>query len=220
MNRILKSWMMKPRQLARKLRADRRGVAAIEFAMLVPIMLVLFFGTVEFSVGVAANRKVSLMAQTLSDLTSRSISVSDADITNFFTAGTGIMTPYVAPAYNATSSQISELWIDPSTGNARVQWSKATGTGYVALAVGSTVTLPTTNGGDLIVRDASGAIVAGQYLIYSQVKFLYQPVVNYKIGGSAPTFTLTDVSYTRPRQAACVIYPTPASGALPGCPTS
>lgn len=219
MNRILKSWMMKPRQLARKLRADRRGVAAIEFAMLVPIMLVLFFGTVEFSVGVAANRKVSLMAQTLSDLTSRSISVSDTDITNFFTAGTGIMTPYVAPAYNATSSQISELWIDPSTGNARVQWSKATGTGYVALAVGSTVTLPTTNGGDLIVRDASGAIVAGQYLIYSQVKFLYQPVVNYKIGGSAPTFTLTDVSYTRPRQAACVIYPTPTSGALPGCPS-
>ncbi len=220
MNRILKSWTMKPRQLARKLRADRRGVAAIEFAMLVPIMLVLFFGTVEFSVGVAANRKVSLMAQTLSDLTSRSISVSDADITNFFTAGTGIMTPYVAPAYNATSGQISELWIDPSTGNARVQWSKATGSGYVALAVGSTVTLPTTNGGDLIVRDASGAVVAGQYLIYSQVKFLYQPVVNYKIGGSAPTFTLTDVSYTRPRQAACVIYPTPASGALPGCPTS
>jgi Flp pilus assembly protein TadG len=219
MNRMLKS-LMKPRQLARKLRADRRGVAAIEFAMLVPIMLVLFFGTIEFSVGVAANRKVSLMAQTLSDLTSRSISVSDTDITNFFTAGTGIMTPYVAPTYNATSSQISELWIDPSTGNARVQWSKATGTAYVALAVGSTVTLPTTNGGDLIVRDSTGAIVAGQYLIYSQVQFRYTPVVNYKIGGTAPTFTLTDYSYTRPRQAACVIYPTPTSGALPGCPTS
>jgi Flp pilus assembly protein TadG len=220
MNRVLKSLMMKPRQLARKLRTDRRGVAAIEFAMLVPIMLVLFFGTIEFSVGVAANRKVSLMAQTLSDLTSRSISVSDTDISNFFAAGTGIMTPYVAPTYNATSSQISELWIDPSTGNARVQWSKATGTGYVALAVGSTVTLPTTNGGDLIVRNAAGAIVAGQYLIYSQVKFLYTPVVNYKIGGTAPTFTLTDFSYTRPRQAACVIYPTPTSGALPACPTS
>ena len=68
------------RLLARKLLADRRGVAAIEFAMLVPIMLVMFFGTIEFSVGVAANRKVSLMAQTLSDLTSRSISVSDTDL--------------------------------------------------------------------------------------------------------------------------------------------
>ncbi|HEY3680208.1 MAG TPA: TadE/TadG family type IV pilus assembly protein [Bradyrhizobium sp.] len=222
MSTALKSMMRKSRRLrlfARKLLADRRGVAAIEFAMLVPIMLVLFFGTVEFSVGVAANRKVSLMAQTLSDLTSRSISVSDTDISNFFAAGTGIMTPYVAPTYNATSSQISELWIDPSTGHARVQWSKATGTGYVALAVGSTVTLPTTNGGDLVVRDTTGAIVAGQYLIYTQVKFLYQPVVNYKIGGTAPTFTLTDVAYTRPRQAACVIYPTPSSGALPGCPS-
>jgi Flp pilus assembly protein TadG len=212
-----KAWRLRP--VARKLLADGDGVAAIEFAMLVPIMLVLFFGTVEFSVGVAANRKVSLMAQTLSDLTSRSTSVSDSDISNFFAAGTGIMTPYVAPTYNATSSQISELWIDPSTGNARVQWSKATGTGYVALTVGTTVTLPTTNGGNLIVRDSSGAITAGQYLIYTQVKLLYQPVVNYRIGGTAPTFTLTDSSYTRPRQASCVIYPTPTSGALPPCPT-
>jgi Flp pilus assembly protein TadG len=208
------------RLLARKLLADRRGVAAIEFAMLVPIMLVMFFGTIEFSVGVAANRKVSLMAQTLSDLTSRSISVSDTDLSNYFAAGTAIMTPYIAPIYNATTGTISELWIDPSTGNARVQWSKPYGTGSVALGVGTTVTLPTTNGGDLILRDSSGVIVPGQYLIYAQVKFVYQPVVNYKIGGSAPTFNLSDVSYTRPRQASCVIYPTPTSGALPNCPTS
>ena len=38
---------------------DRRGLAAIEFAMLVPIMLVMFFGTVELSSGVAVDRKVS-----------------------------------------------------------------------------------------------------------------------------------------------------------------
>ena len=50
---------------------DCRGVAAIEFAMIVPIMLVMFFGTVEFSSGVAVDRKVTLMARTLSDLTSQ-----------------------------------------------------------------------------------------------------------------------------------------------------
>ena len=220
LNVALKSMARKSRRLAHKLLADRRGVAAIEFAMVVPIMLVLLFGTVEFSIGVAANRKVSLMAQTLSDLTSRSASVSDNDLTNFFAAGTGIMTPYVAPSYNSPTSVISELWIDPSTGNAFVQWSKANGTGAVALGVGTTVPLPTANAGNLIVRNSSGAISPGQYLIYSQVGFVYKPVVNYTIGGTAPTFNLSDVSFTRPRQAACVIYPTPASGAFPPCPTT
>ena len=48
------------------------GFAAVEFAMILPILLVLFFGTVEISNAVAVYRKVTLMAHTLSDLTSQS----------------------------------------------------------------------------------------------------------------------------------------------------
>ena len=55
---------------------DCRGVAAVEFAMVLPLMLVLFFGTLEFSAGVAVDRKVTMMARTLSDLTSQNISVT------------------------------------------------------------------------------------------------------------------------------------------------
>src|ERR1700748_3952480 len=70
MKSIRKTWYRA--QLAvTALANDGRGVAAIEFAMIVPIMLVLFFGTVIFSSGIAAERKVSLMARTLSGLTSR-----------------------------------------------------------------------------------------------------------------------------------------------------
>ena len=73
---------------------DRSGIAATEFAVIVPIMLVMFFGTVEFSSGVAVDRKVSLMARTLADLTSQGKSDNDTDLTNFFTASCAIMTPY------------------------------------------------------------------------------------------------------------------------------
>jgi len=64
------------RRSALDLSGDTRGIAAIEFAMIVPLMLVLvlFFGTVEFSTGVAVDRKVTLMARTLSDLTSQNVS--------------------------------------------------------------------------------------------------------------------------------------------------
>ena len=62
---------------------DRSGIAATEFAVIVPIMLVMFFGTVEFSSGVAVDRKVTLMARTLSDLTSQSTAVDDTDLDRF-----------------------------------------------------------------------------------------------------------------------------------------
>ena len=62
------------RRRALELLGDKRGVAAVEFAVIVPVMLVLFFGMVEFSSGVAVDRKVTLMARTLSDLTSQNTS--------------------------------------------------------------------------------------------------------------------------------------------------
>jgi len=98
---------------------DRNGIAATEFAVIVPLMLVMFFGTVEFSSGMAVDRKVSLVARAIANLTSEGTQASSSDLTNFFYAGTKIMTPYASP--NMT---ISELYIDPSSGNARVQWSQ------------------------------------------------------------------------------------------------
>src|SRR4051812_1505566 len=124
------------RRLSANLIRDCRGVAAVEFAVIVPLMLTLFFGMVEFSNGVAADRKISLVARTLSDLTSQSISVSDLDLTNFTTAGKAILTPYSPTPLVAT---ITELYVDPTTLVARVQWSK----GSSPRSTGSTVTIPT-----------------------------------------------------------------------------
>ena len=91
---------------------DCRGVAATEFVMIVPLMMVMFFGVVEFSSGVAVDRKVTLVARTLSDLTSQSTSVTDTDLSNFFAASAGILTPYPA---TPTQSTITELYVDPTT---------------------------------------------------------------------------------------------------------
>ena len=45
--------------------ADCRAVAAVELAVIAPVMLLMFFATVEFSTGVAIDRKVTLVAHTL-----------------------------------------------------------------------------------------------------------------------------------------------------------
>src|SRR5436309_15835421 len=94
------------RRSAAELSKDCRGVAATEFVMIVPLMLTMFFGVVEFSSGVAVDRKVTLVARTLSDLTSQSTTVADSDLSNFFAASIGILTPYSA---SPTQSSITEL---------------------------------------------------------------------------------------------------------------
>jgi Flp pilus assembly protein TadG len=211
--------MMKPtwkiwhrgRRAAFALINDRNGVAAIEFAMIVPIMLVLFFGTVEFSSGVAVDRKVTIMARTFSDLVSQNVSVNATNLSGFFSASCAIMSPYAGPppcttSNNPTSAVISELFVDPTTLRARVQWSMAYQGGAVR-AVGSTV-----------ASVPSALLVGNTYLIFSEVSYLYTPAVGYVMAKTG--ITLSDVAYTRPRQTVCVTYPTPTSGALPPCPTS
>lgn len=198
-------WLLARFSVAGLLR-DRRGMAATEFAVIVPIMLVMFFGTVEFSSGVAVDRKVTLMARTLSDLTSRSISVGDSDMTNFFTASIAILQPYSATPTKAT---LSEIYVD-SNNIAKIKWSKA-----ATIASGATqATLATSshNAGD-IVTVPPALLVKQTYLIFSEVSYLYTPTVGYVMGKAG--VTLSDVSYTRPRQVVCVIY----NNVPAGCPT-
>jgi Flp pilus assembly protein TadG len=172
---------------------DRRGIAATEFAIIVPIMLVMFFGTVELSSGVAVDRKVTLMARTLSDLTSQSTYVMDSDLTNFFAASGAIMTPYSSTPTKAT---ISELYIDKISLQASVKWS----VGSAPRATGSTVAIP------------SALASGGAYLIFSEVSYLYTPAVGYVM--SKAGVTLSDTAYTRPRQSNCVLYDI-SSGSCP-----
>jgi Flp pilus assembly protein TadG len=205
MKPMSKMWL-RVRRSAGGLLRDRSGIAAVEFAVIVPIMLVMFFGTVEFSSAVAIDRKVTLMARTLANLTSQGLSVNNTTLTGYFNASNAIMTPYSGPLYPAPNTTVSELYIDPATGAARVQWSQ----GSQPRTVGTPVAIPAS----LISLDAQGKIIPQQYLIFSEVNVLYTPTVGYVMTSGV---SLSDVAYTRPRQSICVFYP--ATPAPPTCPT-
>ena len=197
---ITPAWL-RARASAPALLKNTSGLAAVEFAMTLPIMLVLFFGTVEMSNGVAVYRKVTLMAHTLSDLTSQSVEVqSTTDLPNFFAASTGVMAPYSAAPISQT---ITEIWVNPS-GQARVQWS-----------YGSSPLTPGTPFPNL----PSNLAVANSYVIFSQVGYLYKPAVGYVMPTAG--VSLSDFAYTRPRQSTCVLYnpSMPLSSPPPACPT-
>ena len=110
------------------------------------------------------------------------------------------MTPYPSAPVKAT---ITELYVDPATLQARVQWSK----GAAPRAPGTTVAIPT------------ALKVGNTYLIFSEVTYKYIPTIGYVMAKAG--INLSDSTFTRPRQSLCVIYPAPAAGAaLPACPTS
>jgi len=196
------------RRSARDLARDRSAIAATEFAVIVPIMLVMFFGTVEFSSAVAVDRKVTLVARTLADLTSQALnSVTDNYLQNVFTASIAITTPYSA---TPTKAQISEIYVDSSR-VATIQWSKAATIGTAATQ--ATLATSTHNAGDVVTIPPS-LQVPQTYLIFSEVSYLYTPTVGYVMGKSG--VTMSDVAYTRPRQSTCITY-----GGFPAgnCPT-
>ena len=213
MKSIRKTWR-RARLAVTTLANDGRGVAAIEFAMLLPIMLMLFFGTVIFSSGIAADRKVTLMAQTFSNLVSQNYAVTGVQLQNFFNADAAIMTPYDS---TMTSAIISELYIDPTTLIPKVEWSLVyNGTG---VPVASQLTAHSA-GNPLPAGTTTGLAVPGTYLIYSKINYLFKPAADYGGLMSMAGVNLSDVAFTRPRYWNCVILPTPTTGALPNCPTT
>lgn len=198
---IRSAFLPRARRSAMSLPRDDRGVVAIEFAMIAPLLLVMFFGTVEFSSAVAVDRKISMVTQQLADLASRYTSVNDTDLTNFGKIGNAMLTPYSSTPLKTT---ITEIYIDPASGVGRAQWSK----GFAPKGDGTPVPVPD----NLIVRDAQNKIVPNQYLIFAETSYLYTPAVGYVMGVAG--VNLSDKTYMRPRMGDCVLYNT-TTGSCP-----
>lgn len=160
------------------MRRDQRGVSAVEFAMLLPLMLTLYLGAVEISQGVAIHRKVTLTARTVADLGSQVSSINNADMTNMLNAAAAVVAPFGTGTLKVTVSAVS---ID-ANGVAKVAWSDTlNGT---KRAVNSTVTLPT------------ALNIPNSQLIWSEVYYTYTPTIGYVVTGALNLF---DQIYMRPR---------------------
>jgi Flp pilus assembly protein TadG len=204
--------LLRARRCAVNMLGDSSGIAATEFALIVPLMLAMFFGTVEFSSGVAVDRKITLVARALSDLTSQSLSTtSDTELQNIFAASSAILTPYSVTPIQPT---ISEIYVDASK-IAKIQWSKSATLSLVSGAPTAVLKNSSHSKGD-VVTIPPGLQVPGTWLIFSEIDYKYVPAVGYMMNKLG--VTLHDVTYTRPRQSTCVDYPAPVAPAAPCTP--
>ena len=169
------------RHILARFGGDRRGVSAVEFALLAPLMITLYVGCAEVSDGVSADRKVSLTAAALANLSSQVTTISTTDMTNILDASSAIITPYSTTQLSITLSCIN---IDANK-NATVKWSVSRG----STARSGAITIP------------SALAVANSQLLFGEATYQYRPTVGYTVTG---TLNLSDKMYMSPRITAPV----------------
>jgi Flp pilus assembly protein TadG len=167
----------------RALAGEHRGIAALEFAALVPLFIILYLGTFEIGQGISINLNNALAARTVTDLASQYTSISNADMTNILGASSTVLAPFPTQPFSIT---VSEVTVD-ANGNATVTWSDThNGT---ARSVGQSVTLP------------AGMNVPNSSLIWGETKYVYTPGLGYVLTGS---INLSSQIFMAPRNARSV----------------
>lgn len=158
---------------------DVRGVAAVEFAMILPLMLVIYIGGNEFGHALTISRKVTHVASTVADLVAQAKSVSNSDVTSIMTIADAMMEPHSS---STLSIRITLIAIDED-GEATVAWSKANAN-----------TTALTAGADIVIPDS--VKVPSTYLVNAEVHYPYTPRLGYVLTGS---LDLEDEFYLSPR---------------------
>lgn len=180
---MTRNWLISIKGFAKRFGRDEAGTSAVEFAFILPIMVVLYFGCVEVSEAVSVNRKVTAVSSTMGDLVAQASSVTDSEIDDIFDAATAIIAPYANGPLKIVVSQIS---ID-SAGTATVAFSDQHNA--VARTVGSTVSLP------------AGLVINDTCLIMAETDYTYTSIFADFFTGP---IALSETFYLRPRKVNCV----------------
>ena len=165
--------------------ADRRGTALIEFALLLPFLLVVYLGGFVLADGISCSRKVTIATRALVDLVAQSATgtTSANEIDGELAAATQILSPY--PGARAIE-RVTEVYTDASL-NTTVVWSRGYNTtGYTP---GTSATVP------LNLR------VPGLYVIFAEITYSYQPPVTFDL---VQPFNLKNTLFMIPRNSTSI----------------
>lgn len=170
---------------------NESGVSAVEFAIIAPLILLIYFGCIELSLLMRADRKVTATASVLGDLTARLSTVTDADMRELYSASSVMMQPYGASTARLRITSI----VDNGDGQKRVAWSD--GHNMVPRIVGTTVVVP------------DGIVPQPGSVIMTEVEYDYSSGIGFVLSGNK---TLSDKFYLRPRRVNIIERSTSGSG--------
>jgi Flp pilus assembly protein TadG len=176
----------------RRFGRDRDAVSAVEFAIVLPFMLLMYVGGVELGDGLAIQFKVTETARTVTDLTTQYITIDSATMSNILGASAQVVAPYPSSSLVVTVSEVTTN----SKGQGTITWScSLNGT---PRPQNQSFTLP------------SALQTANISLILGEVTYPYTPQLGYVITGTVNIYQST---YFYPRLTTQITAPT--TGAAP-----
>lgn len=183
--------------LLRRLAGDRRAIAAVEFAFIAPVLLSLYFVTMEVAQAIETNKKVGRIGSMVADLITQQLNVTPTQVDAIMKIGSSIIEPYnrSQPEIIVTAIRIGP---DPEK-EVTVAWSRKLEDGTFSRDVisGTETTVP------------EKLKIADSFLIRVQSELDYRPVItwsaNEKAGlGLAAAFdsiSMSETYYLRPRMS-------------------
>jgi Flp pilus assembly protein TadG len=159
--------------------AASSGMAATEFAMVAPVMILMWFGVTEIADAYDASTKATAVASTAADLVAQEKVVCDAEMTDAFSALNAIMYPFPPNNMEITISSL----IDNGNGTVKVAWSDAQNA--TPRTVNSAVTIPT------------GLVTTGGSVILAEIKYTYNSPAPHFFPTPMP---MSDKYYLHPRK--------------------
>ena len=169
-------------RFATRFRESKSGMAAVEFALIVPIMLATFFGVAEISDYILSARKVAGISSVAADLVAQNKTISNADMTDVMDALNVIMHPYNP---SQSTIRISSIVAD-NNGTRTIRWSDARRVSPFTAGSPAPGWVPAT------------VVPANSSVIVAEVSFNYQSLFGMYLTSG---MTVSDTFYMRPRRS-------------------
>ncbi|MDR7230473.1 Flp pilus assembly protein TadG [Caulobacter sp. BE264] len=167
---------------------DKRGVSAVEFALIAPVMIIMYCGLAEVTQAMMAQRRLSNIASQIGDLVAQSSQTGPTKMTDVFTIGSIIMAPFPTSALKMCVASITS----DATGKDTVAWSRASASGMSTCpAQGTVLTVPV------------GVLPASQSVIMARASYAYASPIKLVMPRD---ITFQRTFYLRPRKVDTVIW--------------
>ena len=163
------------------------GVAATEFALVLPFLLTLFYGVIEVTRYILIVQKVEKLTYTVADSVSESTTVTKADLDQLFTATADIMSPFSFDTNGIVI--VNSLYKSPDLSAATVNWRYSGGGTLTATSkLGNVGAQPNVPSG-FTFEDRENVIAV-------EVYYQFSPLISNQFFG---TTTVYRYAYYRPR---------------------
>ncbi len=141
----------------RGLWSDRSGVGAVEFALIAPLLLMIYITVFELTIGLSISKRVTRASGTIADLvTQHESSITKATLGTMVNVAQSIFVPYGVPT---THIKITGIQVDGSTPKVSWSWDETGGKPYSA---GSTIDIP------------ANMKVANAFIVHAEVSVPHQ----------------------------------------------